>query len=147
MNQCRRLGSAGLVAGALALVACGGGGSEDKGSSMKEPMAGGTMPGQPATETNAAPVPCNDDSACPPGIACVFPEPGQAGYCDVNEMDVSGSGAAGAPASSAAPAPCTTDAECGTEIACKHLEGDSGPGFCDVTEMVAPGSGSADAGD
>lgn len=143
MNHLNRPGNVALhVAAVLFVGACT---SSSGSSGMDEPAAGGAMPGAPATETNAAPVPCADDTACPPGISCVFPTSGgDMGYCDVNEMEVSGgSGTTGgeAPVSSAAPAPCTTDADCGAHVACRHLAGDSGPGFCDVNEMIAPDAG------
>lgn len=151
MTKIKGLGGAARISMLVALVACGGGG--DGGGSGGAGGSAGSMaknqpPGQPATETNAAPVPCADDSQCPSGIACVFPEPGQSGFCDVSEMGAGGASGAdsGMPVSSAAPAPCTTDADCGPEIACKHLEGQAGPGFCDVDEMIAPGDGVAASG-
>lgn len=144
MTKTRQIEGALLLATVVWAVGCGGGGDDGKGSGGSGSMAKNDPSGQPATETNAAPVPCGDDSACPPGIACVFPTPGETGYCDVAEMGAAGTAAAAdMPVSSAAPALCMTDEDCGPGIVCKHFEGDSGPGGCDVQEMVVPGDGAA----
>lgn len=146
------------VVGVLAFAGCTSSSGDDGDSSggaaggSPDPIANGSDPGSPATETNAAPAPCADDTECPPGIACVTSGPGEPGFCDVDEMIAPGDGTAGAsssgdaPVSSAAPAPCTTDADCGPEVKCMHLEGDTGPGFCNVDEMIAPGEGGSGGG-
>jgi hypothetical protein len=93
--------------------------------------------GGAATETNAAPAPCNDDDECPPGIACVAFDAGvDGGFCDVGEMIVEPS--QGAPVSSAAPAPCEQDSDCPPQVDCVMVDEQESGGFCDVVEMQAP---------
>ena len=155
MKRIKQAQGAVLIVAAMALAACGGGSDDDNnndtGGGSPGPMASNDPPDQPATETNAAPAPCAHDGECPSGVACVFLEPGQPGFCDVDEMIApgeagSGDPGAGMPVSSATPAPCTTDQDCGPEIRCKRLEAGAGPGFCDVDEMIAPDAGGAGQG-
>lgn len=100
-----------------------------------------------ATETNAQPAPCDHDSDCPDGIACVFPNgAGSNGFCNVNEMEVADAGTdSGAGTSSAAPAPCLRDGDCPGGIVCIFPNGDDAPGFCDVDEMIVSPSAASPA--
>lgn len=80
--------------------------------------------------TSAAPAPCEDETDCPDGIACVHPSGSDGpGFCDVEEMSVT--------PSMGAAAPCVDDSECPEGIACVKFD-ESGPGFCDVNEMIEP---------
>lgn len=81
--------------------------------------------------SSAAPAPCEDETDCPEGIACIIPDGEDGpGFCDVEEMGIS--------PSSAAPAPCMSSDECPEGIDCVFPNGSDGFGFCDVNEMIAP---------
>lgn len=75
------------------------------------------------------PAACTVDTDCPDGIACIFPNgEDQAGFCDVDETQVS----------TGTPAPCNGDADCPEGIACLFANGSDQDGFCDIQETLAP---------
>lgn len=75
------------------------------------------------------PAPCSNDEDCGDGIACIFPNgEDQAGFCDVDETQVS----------TGTPAPCSTDEDCPEGIACVLADGTDQDGFCDIEETLAP---------
>jgi hypothetical protein len=121
---------------AALFLACSGG--DDDGGSKQ--ATGTPEPTGDATETNAAPAPCETDGDCPEGILCVHfhddatGEEGP-GFCNVTEHDATGS------TSSGAPAPCTENADCGPEGLCLHThdtDGAEGLAFCRVDASQCP---------
>ncbi|MDH5671228.1 MAG: hypothetical protein OEZ06_03710 [Myxococcales bacterium] len=113
-----------------------GDGPDDPGAGAAGSAGGPVSLGLPAM--------CTSDGECPSGVACIIPDGGEVGYCDVDEMQVEDPGGEGAPAGEAsagggaslgAPAPCTSDADCGQYKCVQAVE--DGPMFCDVQEMSA----------